>query len=253
MVNHLIGLGYFVHPVDLRRGEGKHELKKANLVIVSVPIQTTPSVLTEVTRYVKTGAIVVEIASFKDGTIEPLMASEKKGFVPLCVHPMFGPSTKRLDNKIVAIVPLVDLHREIELAEMLFPGAELVVVDAQTHDEYMAFAKTLEGKDLQKLHKLGGTTYTIQYVLAQSVVAEKIELVEALLSQNRRLEEVRYRFLDAINQMIESMKEGRFSEFHMEIRDHLKTDPSYLYADENRRQAYNAVKDHWFKKVGSND
>jgi len=55
-------------------------------------------------------------------------------------------------------------------------------VDADAQDKYMAtvlsrpylvnmaFAKALKGTDLEKLRRLGGTTYTLQYTLAQSVL-----------------------------------------------------------------------------------
>ena len=265
LVHHLAGQGYMVHPADLRLGKGERELETADLVVVSVPIRATPGVLYKASSQMKPGAVLAEIASLKEGVLEPLKASAEKGLVPLCVHPMFGPSTERLDNKAVALVPLVDPRREAELAESLFPGADVVAVDAEAHDKYMvavlslpylvnmAFAKALEGMDLRKLRRLGSTTYTLQYTLAQSVVAEKTELIESLLSQNRHLDCVRERFIEAMNQTVESVKDGRFAEAHAGIRDTLEADPSYPYADESRRQAYNAVKDHGFKNVDSHD
>lgn len=265
LVHHLTGLGYTVNPADLRRGKGERELGTVDLVVVSVPIRATPGVLYEASSHMKPGAVLAEIASLKEGVVEPLRASAEKRLVPLCVHPMFGPSTKRLDNKAVALVPLVDPRREAELAESLFPGADLVVLDAEAHDTYMAavlslpylvnmaFAKTLEGTDLQKLRRLGGTTYTLQYILAQSVVSEKTELVGSLLSQNRHLDGMREGFLEAMNQMAESVKAGKFIKAHRGIRGILENDPSYPYADESRRRAYDAVKDHDFKNMGSHD
>ena len=265
LVHHLAGLGYTVHPADLRRGDGERDLGTADLVVVSVPIKATPGVLYEAPSHMKPGAVLAEIASLKEGVLEPLRESAEKGLVPLCVHPMFGPSTERLDNKAVALVPLVDPRREAELAASLFPGAHVVAVVAEAHDKYMAavlslpylvnmaFAKALEGMDLQKLRRLGSTTYTLQYTLAQSVVAEKTELIESLLSQNRHLDCVRERFLEAMDQTVESVKEGMFTEAHAGIRGTLEADTSYPYADESRRQAYDAVKDHGFKNVGSHD
>lgn len=265
LVHHLAGQGYTVHPVDLRLEEGEMKLGTADLVVVSVPIRATPGVLYEASSHMKPGAVLAEIASLKEGVMEPLRASAEKGIVPLCVHPMFGPSTERLDNKTVALVPLVDPSREAELAETLFPGANLVVVDAEAHDEYMAavlslpylinmaFAKALEGMNLEKLRRIGGTTYTLQYTLAQSVVSEKTRLVEPLLSQNRHLERVQKRFLEAMKQVVRSVKEGSNTEAHADIRHILEADPSYFFADESRRRAYDAVKDHGFKNMGSHD
>jgi prephenate dehydrogenase len=265
LVHHLAGQGYKVHPVDLRLREGEKKLGTADLVVVSVPIRATPGVLYEASSHMKPEAVLAEIASLKEGVVEPLRASADKGLVPLCVHPMFGPSTERLDNKAVALVPLVDQRREAELAESLFPGADLITVDAEAHDAYMAvilslpylvnmaFAKTLDGMDLEKLRRLGGTTYILQYALAQSVVAEKTELIESLLSQNRHLDSALEVFLGALGGVKESVKDGGFKEVHTGIRGTLEADPSYVYADERRRLAYDAVKDHAFKNLDSHD
>lgn len=265
LVHHLAGQGYTVFPVDLRLREEEKKLGTADLVVVSVPIRATPGVLYEASSHMKPGAVLAEIASLKMGVVEPLRASAEKGLVPLCVHPMFGPSTERLDNKTVALVPLVDPSREAELAETLFPGADLVAVDAEAHDRYMAavlslpylvnmaFAKALEGMNLEKLRRLGGTTYTLQYTLAQSVVAEKMELIESLLSQNRYLDGVREGFLDAVYEVTKSVREGRFTEAHAGVRGVLEADPSYVYADECRRLACDAVRDHVFKNLESHD
>ncbi len=261
LVHHLASLGYTVLRVDLRRGEGEQELGTADLVVVSVPIKATPRVLYEASSRMRPGAVLAEIASLKEGVMEPLRASADRGLIPLCVHPMFGPSTEKLENKAVALVPLVDQRREEELAESLFPGADLITIDAEAHDAYMAvvlslpylvnlaFAKTIEDMDLESLRRLGGTTYTLQYALAQSVVAEKTGLVEPLLSLNRHLDGIRERFLEAMDIVMESVEDGGFEEVHAAIRGTLMADPSFEDADERRRLAYEAIKDHGFKNV----
>ncbi len=242
LVHHLGRLGHTVHKVDLRTGEGERELETADLLVVSVPIKATPEVLYQASGYMKPGAVLAEIASLKEGVVEPLMASTEKRLVPLCVHPMFGPTAETLDNRAVALVPMVDVGREAELAESLFPGAELVTVEAEAHDAYMAivlslpylinmaFAKTMEGMDLEKLRRLGGTTFTLQYTFAQSVVAENTELVEHLLSQNSHLDDARKAFMEAVKQTVESVKEGRFAETHEDVRRALEADPSFFSA-----------------------
>ncbi len=263
--DHLTDLGYSILQVDLMRGVGRHKLGTVDLAVISVPIHVTPAVIIEVSYYMKRGAILAEIASLKEGVVGPLRASAERGLVPLCLHPMFGPSTERLDNKAVALVPMVDQRREMELAEGLFPGVELVAMDAKTHDAYMAyvlslpylvnisFANNLRGMDLEKLRRLGGTTYTLQYTLAQSVVSEKTELVESLLSQNRHLDGVLEGFLDSLDKVLGSVKEGNFRRLHEDTRGKLMADPSYVHAEERRRRAYDAVKDHVLKKACNHD
>lgn len=256
LVNHLARLGYEVHPVDPRLGEEAQVMEAADLVFVSVPIPETPRAVSQAARHMKPGATLAEIASLKEGVVEPLRAAANRGVAPLCVHPMFGPSTNRLDNKVVAVIPLLDVSRERGLAESLFPGAEVVALDAEAHDEYMAavlslpylvnlaFAVALSGRDLNAVRRLGGTTFTLQYTLAQSVVAEKTELVEALLSQNRHLDHMRKAFLEAMDRLTESVKAGEFPRHHGWIRGLLESDPSFAQAADSRQRAYDAVKDH---------
>lgn len=253
-MRHLSGLGYEVSSVDTGTGVGEEALADADLVAVSVPIDATAAVVSEVARRMKPGATLMEIASLKEGVVTAMIGASGIGLNPLCVHPMFGPSTETLDNKTVAVIPVADAALEASEAARLFPGADLVALDAESHDRCMAavlslpyllnlaYAKAIAGEDLPLLRRLGGSTFSVQYALTQSLVAEQSELVESLLKGNRYLDELAGGFDEALNTLMGSMRDGGFTEVHAGLLDAFMSDLSFAGADERRRRMFDAVK-----------
>ncbi len=247
---HLTGLGYTITGFDERGGDNPSTLAEADLVIVAVPIPATAGIIKKTGKHMKPGACLVEIASLKSGTYEALTYAAEQGVDVLCVHPMFGPSTESLEGKTVAVIPVIDSEKEKSETVRLFPGASFEVVEADEHDRLMsiilslpylvnlAFASTIENEDLNRLHRLAGTTFALQYTLTQSIVAEKSDLIKAVLGNNF-LGETLDRFTENIN---EWKTDHKFTERHTQLQDALKRDPSFITSHEKRQRAYNAVR-----------
>ncbi|MGD2142524.1 MAG: hypothetical protein PVH79_03475, partial [Candidatus Bathyarchaeota archaeon] len=168
---------------------------------------------------------------------------------------MFGPSTLRLDNKAVAVIPIIDEESERKLAQKLFPETDVITFEARNHDEHMVailslpylmnlvYARTLNGFDLQLLSRLGGSTFALQYTLAQSIVGEKTDLIQSLLCRNRFLKKYVSEFASQIKEVLNSAnEEDRFSTFHNNLKVKMELDSDFIDASEKRRKAYNAVK-----------
>jgi prephenate dehydrogenase len=247
---HLRGLGHTVTAIDTRTGP--LELDKFDLVVVSVPISSTPEVIRAVAPLMRRGAILAEIASLKAGSHRALAETTRLGVKPLCVHPMFGPSVGSLRGRVVAVVPVVDEEGEQELAERLFPGADLVTLDAGRHDRCMAavlslpyavnlaFAKTLSGEDLALATRMAGSTFALQYTLAQSVADESPTLARDLLG-NESLGTLLHAFTESLGEVVDSAECGRFEALHSEIVEVLRRDPSFAGADARRQRAHRAL------------
>ena len=252
---HLSKLGHTVVSFDDRKGDSPGVLKTTDMVIVSVPISKTAEVIGNALRYMRKGAMIVEIASLKTGIHPEMVKAAANGFNALSLHPMFGPTVKDLREKTVAVVPVVDAVRESSWAAELFPGASIVEVDPERHDRLMvhvlslpylvnlALAATMGDTDLDLLKRLAGTSFMVQYTLIQGVAGETTSLVHALLNENRFLEE-------ATEAMISNMRaimgatgaKDEFKALHESIREPLTADPSHIIATELRQAAYNAVK-----------
>ncbi len=211
LVRHFVSLGHEVTVSDTRSEEARafaeaagvnwvrtnvEAVRGADAVVVSTPIEATPTVIGEVAPHVRRGSVVAEIASLKSRAVEALAEATRLGLRPLSVHPLFGPGARGLRGRRVAVVPVVDAEAEAALARVLFPGAEVVVVDAEGHDRAMAltlslphfiniiFASLVGDEDLAALKRLGGTTFQLQLTLAESIVAEDPALHASLQMDN---------------------------------------------------------------------
>lgn len=252
LTRHLRGLGYDVEPVDTRTGPP--ELGGLDLVVISVPISATPAAIRAVAPRMRRGAVLAEIASLKAGSHPALVEASRIGVTPLCVHPMFGPSTCSLGGRVVAVVPVADVEDEQRLAGRLFPAAELVTLDVTRHDRCMAavlslpyalnlaLARVLGGEDLALASRMAGSTFALQYTLAQSVAGESPTLTRDLLNGNPSLEPLLRAFTGALGELLDaSNDEQGFSALHSGIVEALIRDPSYPDADRRRQRAHRAL------------
>jgi len=254
LVKHLGALGFEVVGYDERRGDDTRVLAKSDLVVVSVPIGATAGVIKNVAGYMSKGSTLVEIASLKSGVYEALIEASKLGLVTLSIHPMFGPSATSLEDKTIALVPVSEVESEVKRAKHLFPGASIIPTDLETHDRSMslilslpyliniALAGTLKEEDLLLLRRLAGTSFTLQYVLVQSISAEKSGLIHALLSENRFLREYVDRFVDNISLILEALDSNeQFDEVHNDIQMSMRRDRIHGDASEIRQSVYEFI------------
>jgi len=171
-------------------------VKEADLVIVCVPIDTIVSVVQECLTYMKEGATLSEISSIKKQIFSVLLAA-RKDISCLCIHPMFGPATKR--SRIVKnlLIPVRNRAKELALLSSIFPRSEIEVIrNPDLHDEYMAvvigltyyvnlvLGSMLSKLDLRTMKKVAGTSFGMQIMITESVLNDSPELVSSLLREN---------------------------------------------------------------------
>jgi len=189
-------------------------VKDVDLVMVSVPIPTTPRVIDEIVTHVKKGAVISEISSLKSGVVKALVEAAKLKVRPLSLHPLFGPGAQKLRGRKIAVVPILNAEAEKTMAKELFPEAETVVVDAEEHDRVMAlvlslphfmnvvFASVIGEENLETLKRLEGTTFTLQLTLAESVMTEDPSLQATIQMDNKYVS----RYLDDFLSKAETVK-----------------------------------------------
>jgi prephenate dehydrogenase len=227
----------------------------ADLVLVCVPIKNTGEVITEVSPYMKRGAVLAEVSSLKEPTRKALLTVADGGVKPLSIHPLFGPAAEDLKGKTVVVVPVVDGDSEYGVAEGLFEGANLVVVGQEEHDRAMAvvlsltyfmnlaFARVLSREDIALLKRLAGTTFTVQLALAESIVSEDPGLVESLFNENKFTMSYLNRFhscVEEITGLIEGDPQGFFKLFDS-LLEAMGEDPDLQLAEDRRFKAFKAI------------
>ena len=230
-------------------------VKNADLALICVPIDKIAEVLHEVAPHMKKEAVLAEVSSIKEKTIEALRRASSFGVRPLSIHPMFGPATKSLKGKTIVVVPVIDGDFEADIAKSLFEEANIVVSDKREHDSAMgivlsltyfmnlAFAQVFSKMDIKSLKMVAGTSFTVQLAIAESIVSEEPNLVASLLRENRFADDYFDSFISKtkeIRELINSDYEG-FIQLYDSLRVSLGSDPDYSRAAERRQRAFEAL------------
>ena len=236
--------------------DNQEAVKEADLIVISTPIRVTPDLLREIAPSVKKDAVVSEISSLKSQVVPILTEMAKQNVKPLSIHPLFGPGAQKLEEERIALIPVVDPSFELKTVENLFPGAEVIVVDAEEHDRAMAltlslphflnmiFASVIGEEDLNALKKLGGTTFTLQLTLSESVMNEDPLLYSSIQMNNEYTVQYLNRFLSKAEEArdwIIKKDEKRFSKFYYYVQGLLSRDEDFYKAYERMYRALEAL------------
>ena len=196
---------------------------KADYVILCTPTRRTPEIIRLIAKEMKRGTYLIEISSQKSKTISALSKMPSK-INPICIHPMFGPGTKKIKGKNIISIPVKDAKKELSVARSLFPGANFVTIDAAEHDKKIAvilglthlvnlvFANILSKDDKISLtEKMSGTTFKVQKILSESIMTESPELIETIIA-NPEIRKVAEDFWKDIGRLLTAVQEGKTEE-----------------------------------------
>lgn len=174
-------------------------VRKADIVLVCVPIRITSSIINKCVPIMKKGACIVEISSIKTDVFDTLLKIPRD-LVPLSIHPMFGPGAKRLRDTKILIIPVRNKETEQKIVNSLFNETKTIVVKGpKYHDSFMAvilgivyyvnllLAVTLSKENITLLRKFSGTTFYLQALLFESILTDNSSLITSLLVDNKEL------------------------------------------------------------------
>jgi len=233
-------------------------VKEAEMTILSTPIDVTPNVLREISGKIQSSAVVVEISSLKSQVLPELERMAARGVKTLSIHPLFGPGVTETAEEKIALVPVSDPSSELKLAKVIFPKAELIVVDVEEHDKSMAlalslphfmnivFASVIGQEDINVLKKLGGTTFALQLVLSEGVMSEDPSLYASIQMDNKFTEQILEKLLANVETLkrhiIEKDSKG-FLQFFADVQTSLMKDSDFGMAYEKMYRALEALKE----------
>ena len=174
-------------------------VRKADIVIVCVPIRITIAVINKCIPIMKEGAYIVEISSLKMGIFDFLLKIPNH-LIPLSIHPMFGPGAKELHDTKILVIPVRNKKRERTLVKSIFHEPKIIVIkDPKYHDSIIAIilgmvyyvnlliAITLSNENITLLKKFSGTTFYLQSLLFESILTDNSSLISSLLVDNKEL------------------------------------------------------------------
>ena len=203
---------------------------KTDYVLLCTPTKNTPEIIRLISKEMKHGSYLIEISSQKSKTAQTLMKTPTK-VNPICIHPMFGPGTKKIDGKNMIIIPIKDVKNELDAAKLLFPKANFVTIDAAEHDKKIAvilglthliniaFANILaKDEKISLTEKMSGSTFKIQKIVTESILTESPELIETIVS-NPEMRKYGEEFWKDIGKLLTDSQEGKSEE----IIDYIKS------------------------------
>lgn len=226
-------------------------VKSADLILLSVPIDSFEVVVKELSPHVSANQVVIDITSIKEIPVK-VMHKYLKEATTLGVHPMFGPGAKDIAGQNFVLTPTNEDERT--LAEKVrryleTRGARVTLMTPGEHDQMMAIvlglshlvavvlADTLLSlKELRQTKEVSGSTYKVLLTLAESVVSEAPEFC-ASLQMGLPVAEIEERFQKKLASWVELVvskdKQG-FIQRMNGLRNRLKKDaPDFEQAYRN--------------------
>lgn len=195
----------------------------ADYVILCIPVKRTPETIRLIAKEMKRDSYLIDISSLKTKTAAALSKIPDK-VNPICIHPMFGPGTKKLKGQNIISIPIRDAKKEIAVAKSLFEEANFVQIDAAEHDKKIAivlgmphlvnlalaniFAKE---ENFSLVEKMAGTTFKAQKYLTAGIMTEPQELLETIIS-NPEIRRYAEEFWKDIGRMLILIQENKTEE-----------------------------------------
>lgn len=195
----------------------------ADYVILCIPVKRTPETIRLIAKEMKRDSYLIDISSLKTKTAAALSKIPDK-VNPVCIHPMFGPGTKKLKGQNIISIPIRDAKKEMAVARALFEEANFVQIDAAEHDKKIAivlgmphlvnlalaniFAKE---ENFSLVEKMAGTTFKAQKYLTTGIMTEPQELIETIIS-NPEIRRYAEEFWKDIGRMLILIQENKTEE-----------------------------------------
>lgn len=170
-------------------------VKNADVVLLSVSIDSFEEVVSRLAPHVQPGQIVIDVTSVKTAPVAVMHRLLKTDRV-LGAHPLFGPGAASLANQNVVLTPTGDTEQSLagKVRKYLEDrGARVSLMTPPAHDEKMnvvlglahfiaivsADALLASGR-LNQNGDRGGITYRVLLTLVESVLSEDPELYASL-------------------------------------------------------------------------
>ncbi len=200
----------------------EESVKDADIVMVSIPIRTTPDMIKEVAPYLKDNAILFDISSIKSSVFKVLDEARKQYPINcLSLHPMFGPGIVNMRNYVIIVIKVGGTREYVNLIKELLQifksdGLILTETDPILHDKQVAltlgvphmlniiFLNLLKKTNfsLRELTKYTGTTFLLQKVFAESIIQREMEMFGEIQIENHEFLYI----LDLLENLIQEYK-----------------------------------------------
>lgn len=197
-------------------------VKKADIIMVSVPITITSQIIKKIAPLMKKDAILFDITSLKIKVCDVLLdMSSKYPINCISIHPMFGPGIQDMKNYVMIAIKLGGTNNyNSKFAEFISifqsEGLQIITANPEEHDKTMALTLAVphminilyltllkkSGIPLNELTKFTGTTFLLQKVFAESIIQREMEMFGEIQMENMEF----YKILDIFEEVVSKYK-----------------------------------------------
>jgi prephenate dehydrogenase len=189
---------------------------QADVVILAVPIETTPQIIREIAPHLKKGSLLTDVTSVKEEPAALMYQFVPPGVEVLPTHPMFGPRVRSLEGQVVVLTPsqsgewyqrVVDfLENEQVRIFVTSPDIHdrmMSIVQGLTHFAYISIAAAIErlGVEVKDSRKFASPIYSLMLDIIARIVAQNPYLCYSIQTQNRYVSEVHQTFLETFQEL----------------------------------------------------
>ena len=200
----------------------------SDILVISVPIQYTSEVIREVSPFMKTGSLMVDVTSIKEEPSKTMAESLPETVEYIPTHPVFGPRTTRLDNQVIVLTadkkgkwyPKVYNYLASKNMRIIETTAEnhdfmMSIVQVLTHFSFISAASAIEklGVDISETEDYESPIYNLMIDLIARIVSQNPYLTYNIQSRNSFGPKIRNALADSVIELRDVINSGDEEEF----------------------------------------
>ena len=200
----------------------------SDILVISVPIQHTCDVIREVAPFMKSGSLMVDVTSVKEGPSKTMaeVLPDTVEYIP--THPVFGPRTTRLDNQVIVLTAdrkgkwyskVYDYlaGKNMRIIETTAEKHDFMmsIVQVLTHFSFISTASAIEKLrvDLNETEDYESPIYNLMIDMIARIVSQNPYLTYNIQSMNSNGPKIRNTFADAVMELRDVINDGNEEEF----------------------------------------
>lgn len=196
-------------------------LQTAELVIVTVPINTTCQLIRERLANLPKNCILADLTSIKTAPLNTMLEVHQGPVIGL--HPMFGPDVGSLAKQVIVVCNGRDNQAYQWLIDQIkIWGAKIVEANVKEHDDSMQLVQAMrhfstfayglnlykEGADIDSLLKFSSPIYRLELAMVGRLFAQNPQLYADIIFAQKDNIKVIDNYLKNYNQAFELLKTG---------------------------------------------
>ncbi len=206
---------------DVQIADNATAVKKADRVLLCVPIENFEEAVKEIAPYVKPSQVIMDICSIKDFPVAVMHRYLSKT-TTLGTHPMFGPGASGVRNQNFVLTPTNP--KESQLADdfkrwLEKRGARVSTMSPGKHDEFMSVVlglshfvgmvacdTLLSHGDYAEIRKISGPSFKLLSALVERVASQDPDFYATLQTELPDLDKIEESFHQKAGEWLDLVK-----------------------------------------------